>query len=142
MSTEQNKTAVLRTFNEAWNEKKLAMLREVIAEGAVYYNPSTPQPLLGPEGQEMFIGGFHVAFPDTHFTIEDVVAEGDKVVVRWAASGTNQGPLMGMPATGKRVTVRGMTMFTVRDGMVQESWTNWDTLAMLQQLGIVPMPQS
>ncbi len=141
MSTEQNKAAVLRIFTEAWNEKNLAVLREVIAEEAAYHDPTTPQPLVGPEGQEMFIGSYHAAFPDTHFTIEDVVAEEDKVVVRWAASGTNQGSLMGMPATGKPVSVRGMTMFTVRDGKVQESWTNWDTLAMLQQLGIIPMPQ-
>ncbi len=80
------------------------------------------------------------AFPDMNITMEDMVAEGDKVVARWTAQGTNTGEIMGMPPTGKAFKATGMNMFRLNDGKVAEVWTNFDDLGMMQQLGIIPTP--
>ena len=77
-------------------------------------------------------------FLDLHFTIEDMVAEDDKIVVRWTASGTHKGELMGIPPTNERVTVTGMSMDRVAHGKLVESWINWDNLGLLQQIGAIP----
>jgi steroid delta-isomerase-like uncharacterized protein len=71
-------------------------------------------------------------------TIEDEIAEGDRVVTRWSARGTHEGEFFGIPATGKQATVTGVTIDRIIDGRIAESWTNWDTLGLLQQLGAIP----
>jgi steroid delta-isomerase-like uncharacterized protein len=78
------------------------------------------------------------AFPDLHFTIEDMVAEGDKVVVRWIVRGTHRGTFQDIPPTGKAVTLTGISLFRVANGRGVEVWTDADYLGMLQQLGVVP----
>ena len=83
----------------------------------------------------------NAAYPDTHYTIDDMLAEGDKVVSRWTAHGTHQGVLMGIPATGKQVTVTGITIDRIVDDQVVESWSIFDALGMLQQLGVVLLPE-
>ena len=80
------------------------------------------------------------AFPDVHFTIEDQVAEADKVVTRWTWRGTHQGPFQGIPPTGKHVMVTGVGINRFANGKVVENWTNMDILGLLQQLGVVPAP--
>jgi predicted ester cyclase len=80
------------------------------------------------------------AFPDLHFTIEDIIAEGDTVVVRQTARGTHQGDLMGIPPTGKQVSGTGITITRVVNGKAVEDWFNGDDLGLLQQLGVVPVP--
>jgi predicted ester cyclase len=79
------------------------------------------------------------AFPDVRFTINDQFADGDKVATRWTVTGTNKGALMGIPPTGKHSTVSGITIDRYQNGKAIESFTNWDTLGMFQQLGVVPM---
>ena len=83
---------------------------------------------------------YRSAFPDMQLTIEDQIAEGDKVVTRWTARGTHQGELMGIPPTGKQATVTGITVGRVANGKFVESWSNFDALGMMQQLGVVPVP--
>jgi predicted ester cyclase len=83
---------------------------------------------------------YHEAFPDIHVTIEDLIAEGDKVVARWTGGGTNTGEMMGMPPTGKAFKVTGVNTFRISGGKVVDTWVNFDTLGMMQQLGIVPTP--
>jgi predicted ester cyclase len=78
---------------------------------------------------------FHL---DTHFTIEDVIAEGDKVVTRWTARGTHKGELQGIPPTGKQVVVTGIVINRLVNGKLEEGWSNFDALGMLQQLGVIP----
>jgi predicted ester cyclase len=80
------------------------------------------------------------AFPDLHLTIEDLIAEGDKVVDRQTARGTHQGTFMGIPPTGKQITVTAMNISRIVGGKIVEHWVELDTLGMLQQLGVVPMP--
>lgn len=83
-------------------------------------------------------GNLTTAFPDLHFTIEDQIAEGDKVVNRVIARGTHQGELMGIPPTGKQVIVTGITIDRIVGGKLEASWANWDFLGPLQQFGVVP----
>ena len=81
---------------------------------------------------------YRQAFPDLRMTVEAMFADGDCVITRWTAVGANTGEIPGMPATGKQSTVTGVTIDRIEDGKIVESWTNWDTLGMLQQLGIAP----
>jgi steroid delta-isomerase-like uncharacterized protein len=85
---------------------------------------------------------FLAAFPDTEYTVEQQVDEGDYVVTRWTARGTQSGELMGIPPTGKTVEVTGIAIDRFSDGKIAESWGNWDTMGLLQQLGAVPQTQA
>ena len=109
MSTEQNKTIVRRVPEEAWGNGKLAVIDELLDANYASHNapPGVPP---GPEGVNQYVTLFRTAFPDLHAMVEDVIAEGDKVVTRWTSGGTRQGELFGIPATGKRVTFSGITI--------------------------------
>jgi steroid delta-isomerase-like uncharacterized protein len=138
MSTEDNKAKARRIIEEGWNQGNTAVFDELFAADYVGHDPSGP--VHGPEGFKQLYATYRAAFPDTHLTIEDQIAEGDKVVARWTASGTNQGPLMGIPPSGKRVTITGITITRFARGKIEEDWFNYDTLGMLQQIGAIPMP--
>jgi steroid delta-isomerase-like uncharacterized protein len=136
MSTEQNKANVRRFFEEGWNQGNMAIFDELLASTYVEHDPSGPTH--GPEGFKQYYATFRTAYPDTHITIEDQFAEGDTVVTRWRATGTHQGPLMGIPPSGKHVTISGMSYTRIENGKTVEDWVNLDTLGMLQQLGVIP----
>jgi steroid delta-isomerase-like uncharacterized protein len=137
MSTEQNKMNNRRVFEEAFNQGNLSAIDEICAPNYIYHDPMGP--ILGPEGFKHFIMAYRTAFPDLHFTIEDEIAEGDRVVVRWRAHGTQLGELNGIPPTGQQSTVTGITIArAAANGKFEEAWTNLDTLGMLQQLGVIP----
>jgi len=137
-----NKNLVRRLFQEFWNGKNLAIADVIIAASFLDHVPGRPPELpAGPEGFKLWGSALHAAYPDTHYTIDDMLAEGDKVVSRWTAHGTHQGALMGIAATGKHVTVTGITIDRIARDQVVESWTIFDALGMLQQLGVVPLPE-
>ena len=136
MSTQQNKAIATRLFEEVWNSKNLAVLDELLAPNFVFHN--SVQTFYGSDGFKQFATTYHTAFPETHFTIEDVIAEGETVALRWIARGTHRGELMGIPPTGKQVTVTGMTITLISNGKSVESWGEFDALGMLQQLGVIP----
>ena len=138
MSTEENKAAA-RRFIEAFNHKDLDALESCVSRDVVNHSlmPGLPA---GLEGWKMMAGMFFAAFPDMQVQIDDLVAEGDKVVTRWTAHGTNTGEMMGMPATGKAVTLTGITIDHYRDAKTVEHWENLDMFGMMQQLGVVPAP--
>jgi steroid delta-isomerase-like uncharacterized protein len=138
--SEQNKAISRRLVEEAFNEGKLDVIDELVAPDFVNHDPSDPGGIRGPEGLKKFVRTYRSAFPDIRVTFEDQIAEGDKVVSRWSGSGTQKGELMGMPASGKQATVTGITIDRLEGGKIIESWNNWDTLGMLQQLGAVPEP--
>lgn len=94
----------------------------------------------GPEGLKQVASGYFTAFPDLRITVEDQIAEGDKVVTRWTSGGINTGSLFGMPATHKAATITGITITRVVGGKVVETWTNFDNLGLLQQLGLASLP--
>jgi steroid delta-isomerase-like uncharacterized protein len=136
--SEQNKAAARRFF-EAWSSGDLDAYDEIMA--ADYQDHDTQNPnagIRGPEGAKRTAEMYRAAFPDTHFEVEAQFADGDYVITRWTASGTQEGELMGMPASGKRVEVTGIAVDRFEGGKIAEGWNNWDTLGMLQQLGAVP----
>ena len=96
----------------------------------------------GPEDVKRFISEFRQAFPDFHTTIEEQIADGDKVVTRWTMRGTQQGEFRGIASTGEQITVRGIGIFRFsEEGKVVETWDNLDQLGMMRQLGAIPAPE-
>jgi len=138
MSTENNKALIRRVYEEAINQGNLALLDELVSSGYELHDPNYPQPVLGAEGLKQYLQTFRSAFPDLHFTIEDLMGEGDTVALRQTARSTHQGELFGIAPTGKQLTVTGMTCHRFVNGKLVESWVNYDSLGMLQQLGVIP----
>ena len=134
MTAEANKAIYNRYIEECFNQGKTELLDELLAPDYVYHNapPGTPP---GAEGVRRVIQMFHAAFPDLRITIEDQAAEGDVVFSRSVTRGTQTGPLMGHPASGKRVEMHGMTMVRLRDGRIAESWVNNDIGGLMRQIG-------
>lgn len=137
--SEENKALVRRVYEQVWNNKNLDALDELNAPDVINHGapPGLPP---GVEGSKAYLGMFISAFPDTQMTIEDQIAEGDKVLTRWTARGTHTGELMGIPATGKQVTVTGLDLSRIAGGKVVEAWGEFDQMGMMQQLGVVPPP--
>lgn len=137
MLSEDNKILAQRWLEEVWNQGDLSLVDELIAPGYVLHDPTRPG-LRGRTGIKESIAMFRAAFPDLNFTIEDQVAEGQMVVTRYSATGTHLGHFMGIPATGKHGTITGIDIYRITDGMIEEAWSNWDTLGLLQLLNIIP----
>ena len=135
--SEENKAIACRQFEEGWNQGNLDVANEIMDASSVAHGLGVEMPP-GPEGFKQFVSIYRSAFPDVHFTIEDMSAEGDKVVTRWTARGTHEGELMGIPATGKRTTTAGINIVRFEGGKAVEEWSSWDALGWLQQLGVVP----
>jgi steroid delta-isomerase-like uncharacterized protein len=137
MSSEQNKTIVRRLAEEPWTGN-LNVVDELMDPEYVGYDPSLPEPLRGPDDFKEFVSSYRAAFSDARISVDDQIAEGDKVATRWTARGTHDGELMGIASTGKQVTITGLTLSRLANGKVVEEHTNWDTFGMMQQLGVVP----
>jgi steroid delta-isomerase-like uncharacterized protein len=135
---EENKTVVRRFLEEIFSAGNVELVDELFAPSFVLHDPSVPGEVRGPEGMRRYVSMYRNAYPDTHFTVEDQIAEGDEVVTRWTGQGTHEGELMGIPPTGMHVTVTGIEVDRVVDGKIQEIWVNYDALGMMQQLGAVP----
>ena len=114
-------------------------LAEVYAEDIVVHEPD--EDVRGVEGLKQFVSMIRSAIPDLHITLEDDIAEGDKVVSRWRAQGTHQGELMGIAPTGNQVMITGITIHRIEEGKIVEEWENWDALGLMQQIGAVPSPE-
>jgi steroid delta-isomerase-like uncharacterized protein len=142
MSAEQNKSIVRRWIENGWNRGNVSLIDDLYTSNVVQYDPSTPVEVKGSEALKQYVTAFLTALPDLQFTIEDLVAEGDKVVWRFSSHGTHQGPLMGIPATGRTATVTGMVLFRLENSKIAEVWVNIDTLGMLEQMGVIPMPNA
>ncbi len=136
MSTEENKALVRRFYEEVLNQKNTAAIDQIFDPNFVDHAlpPGLPG---GIEGTKQFFGIVLTAFPDLHFTVEDMIAEGDKVVARHAGSGTQHGVFLGIPPTGKHVTVTGIDIMRITGGKFVEHWDAVDNLGLLQQLGVV-----
>lgn len=135
MSAEENKRIARRYFEELWNQGHLNVISEIIAANHTLHDPASPH-ASGAEGLKRLISGYRVAFPDNRFTIEDQIAEGDKVVTRWTAHGSHKGQLMGMAPTNRQVTVSGVDIHRIINGQITEHWSNWDSAGLMQQLGL------
>jgi len=131
------KKIVKRVIEEPWTGNWDA-LDEFVAEGYVGYDPSQPEPIQGRDGIRANLQQYLDAFANARVTVDDQIAEGDKVATRWTGRGTHTGEFAGMSPTGKDVTVSGLTISRLEDGVIVEEWTTWDTLGMLVQVGAVP----
>ncbi len=139
MNAENNKALVRRLIDEMWNKGQLDFARQCMAENAINHDPVNPIPP-GPDGFMELVRTYRVTFPDVHFTVDDQIAESDKLVSRWTAVGTNHGELQGMPATHRPSTITGIQIDRFENDKIVKSWVNWDTVGMLQQLGVIPAP--
>jgi steroid delta-isomerase-like uncharacterized protein len=139
MPTEENKALMRRFYEEVFNNKNTdgldAFLFPTIIDRSI--PPDVPG---GIEGVRQTIAMLLTAFPDLNLTLEDIIAEGDRVVVRWTMRGTHQGASLGMPPTGKQFTMPGISLARLDSGKVVEAWVVQDQLSMLQQLGLAPVP--
>ena len=134
MSAEQNK-ALVSQFLKGLDER-LSIIDEVCASQVVAHIPGGIQPI-DREGFRQFVSLLYLAFPDMSHTVEDQVAEGDKVVSRLTVEGTHQGPFQGMAPTGKRVKFTDIMISRLEDGKIKEVWAQFDALGLLQQLGLL-----
>ena len=137
MSTEENKVRVRRFYEKVFNQKNLAAIDDFVAPNVIDHSlpPGAPG---GIEGVRLTIGMFVTAFPDLNLTLEDVIAESDRVVVRWTMRGTHQGASLGMPPTGKQFTLPGISLIRLDGSIAAETWAIFDQMVLLQQLGLAP----
>jgi steroid delta-isomerase-like uncharacterized protein len=136
---EENKQLAQRWFEEVWNRGRESAIDELLAEDGIAFGlGESGTPVHAPEQLKPFVRNLLEAFPDLHITIEDMVAEADKVVVRFSATGSHQGNGLGFPPTGRPMSVTGMTILQISNGKLRHGWNNWDQLGMMQQLGVAP----
>lgn len=135
---QQNKELVRRYFQGWANRGDPAVADELIATNLVLRNPPYVVHSLAEYKQGMT--AYHTAFPDLQFTVEDEIAEGNKIAVRWTLRATHLGEYQGRPPTGKAITVTGISIFQIADGKIQDITVNMDRLGQAQQLGWLPAP--
>jgi len=143
MSLDENKAIVQRILSEFWIGGNLAVLDKLLAPDCINHEQSNPEQR-GKAACKQWANDVRLVnrrgFPDYDITPEDIVAEGDKVVKRWVFQGTHSGEFAGIPPTGKRVTMRGITLYRLAQGRVSEMYWNYDVFGLLQQLGAIPAP--
>jgi steroid delta-isomerase-like uncharacterized protein len=140
MSKEQN-AAALTTFAEAVNTGNYDLFAGVVAPDCVDHDPA-PGQVAGPQGYRVLFSEMRLAFPDTKVEVAALVADEDAIAFAYTFSGTQSGPLMGIPATGKKVKIRGMQISKFAGGKMVERWGSSDQLGMLQQIGATVIPQT
>ena len=135
------KQIVKRVIEEPW-KGSFDVIDELVSPDFVGYDAAEPEPIRGPAGVKANVEKYLAGFSDARCTVDDQVAEGNKVATRWTGTGTHDGEIAGIAPTGKEVTITGLTISKVESGMLVEDRTVWDTLGMLVQLGAVPVPTS
>jgi steroid delta-isomerase-like uncharacterized protein len=137
MSKEQN-LAALGKFAEAVNTRNFDLFREAVAVECIDHDPA-PGQVPGPEGYRTFFSAMTKAFPDMKVGLETMLADEDSIGFAYTLTGTQQGPLMGIPPTGKKVSIRGVQISKFKNGKMVERWGSSDELGMLQQLGVLAL---
>jgi steroid delta-isomerase-like uncharacterized protein len=137
MSAQENKALVRRYFEEVWNGGNPERADAFLSPDYTFHPPGPPGALDVAAWKEFF-RSFVDAFPDMRFTIEDMVAEEDRVAVRLTFRGTHTGPFQGIPPTDRSVTVGGISIERISEGRIVEGWTHNDALGMLRQMGALP----
>ena len=134
--SEENEALVRRYFEEIWNKGNLEVIDELFTTNFVRHGPvGTEGEVRGLEGFKGLVSSYRSGLPDLRIPIEDLIAEGDKVVTRWTARGTHRGELMGNAPTGNPATVRGILVDRISGGKIEEEWVDYDTLHLMQQIG-------
>jgi steroid delta-isomerase-like uncharacterized protein len=135
----ENKVSVRRLFEEVWTQGNLDVVDELLAPNYVSHFIPSELPA-GPDGFRAYVQLYRTAFPDLQAQMEDIFAEGDKVVARLTFLGTHNGPLMQIPPTGKQASITSMTVVRFENGRAVEAWGEHDTFGLMQKLGVIPTP--
>lgn len=138
----RNKAAMRRIYDEIWNQGKMDAVDELFSPDYVDHLDKTPGAPTGREGLRWFVQHWRGAFPDIHVQVLDQIAEGDKVLSRISFQGTQTGPFMGHPPSGREVSATAMVLTRFEDGRNCEGWVEIDRITMLRQLGVLPAPEA
>jgi steroid delta-isomerase-like uncharacterized protein len=134
----ESKAIVRRLYEEVWNKRRVELVDELLSLSHAIHDNHLPDSGVGPEAYKRNIARYVTGFPDLRFTIEDMVAENNKVTVCWTISGTHKGEYRGISPTGKKVSIEGITINHIADGKIMDSYVSADYLGLLQQLGVAP----
>lgn len=139
MSIQQNKTTARRYREELWHGR-LEVADEIFDDDCSLevLDPVTPHVGRGPQAARELVTLYRTGFPDARFAVEEVIAEADRVALRWSAEATHTGEVLGVPATGTSITASGTDLFRIRDGKIVEHRVHWDTMGLLVQIGALP----
>jgi steroid delta-isomerase-like uncharacterized protein len=137
--SEENK-ALLQQWVDALNQGNIDAVGELVTDTYVRHDPNAPE-VRGPEQEKQLMTMYLSAFPDLRFVIADMVAEGDKVVVRYTIRGTHKGELLGIPPTNSPLSLTATETYRIAEGKIDEQWVNMDALGMMQKLGAIPEPE-
>ena len=141
MSLTDNKDIIRRYYNDMWNRWDMAVADEIIAED-ITFRGSLAVTVQARDGFKQYVDLVRSAFPDFHNAIDDLIAEGDRVVARLTYSGTHQGELFGVAPTGRQVTYAGVAIFHIANGQVIDGWVMGDTLGVMRQIGARTIPDA
>jgi hypothetical protein len=144
VSSEENARTIRRIYDELWNERDLELAKELIAEGGTNYDTGLVPMPFGPEEMKGTVRTVTAAFPDNRHEVDEIMVDGDKVVLRCTLTGTHEGPFMGILPTGRKIAVTEIHIYRLADGMAVEHRVGRDDLGAMRQLGIiadaVPVP--
>ena len=140
--SEENKTIARKLIEECWNKGRVNVVDEVMSSLCRHHDAVFPTLEEGSENFKRHIKACRKGFPDLNFTLEDEIAERDEVVVHWRARGTHRDTFIGMPATNKKGDVSGTTILRVEKSKIVESWSDWNLLTLLEQLGLAGAMQA
>jgi steroid delta-isomerase-like uncharacterized protein len=132
----ENKAVVRRCFKEIWSKGNIDLIDQLVAPNYAHHDSAGPMPGAGRDGFKQHVTAYRTAFPDLTFTVDDILAEDNKVTARWTARGTHIGTLLGMAPTGKQVTTEGISVLRIANGKLAESWVTWDTWGLMKQIGV------
>jgi steroid delta-isomerase-like uncharacterized protein len=135
----QDPKAVIRRWVEAWNAQDLDAAEELLAPEFLRHDANLPA-VVGPQAERQYIADTLAAFPDLHFEIEQLIADGDLVAARYLVQGTHRGEFLGIAGTGRSVSIQAVESYRLAGGKLAEQWVVMDALGLLQQLGAVPGP--
>jgi steroid delta-isomerase-like uncharacterized protein len=132
---QDNKAIVRRLYEEVWNKRRLEVVDELISPSHALNDPIVSSSQIGPGSYKRRVVEITTSLPDLRFTIEDMITEKGKVVVSWIISGTHKGEFMDIPATGRKVSIEGITIHHITNGKILDSHARWDALGLMRQLG-------
>jgi steroid delta-isomerase-like uncharacterized protein len=138
----ENKALIWRFYEEVWNQRKLKVVDELLSASHALQEPNMSGAQTGPALYKQRVVELTTAFPDLCFTLEDTIAEGEKVVASWTISGTHRNEYLGIAATGKKISLEGITIHLIKNGKILDSYTRWDALGLMRQLGAIPAQKS
>ena len=138
---ELNKEIARRYYEECWNQGKVDRLDQLIGKDCRYHDPAFPSLAPGVDSLKRHITMSRNAFPDLRFTLDDIIAERDEVVVHWTANGTQEGPFLRVAATRKIATVGGTSIYRIKNQKIVEQFVDWNLLTLLEQLGAASAPK-